>query len=134
MKKYVKSIGFYICLLVLITGCIFLIKLYKIDILPNTIFIPIAIAFISLCLLICILWLKAKKVFLKVIATVLSILLIFSSCFSIKYIDETVDSIMKISSNDTKTKKVISIYALKMSAVKEEKDLENRVIGILQNN
>ncbi|MGN1276281.1 MAG: LCP family protein [Floccifex sp.] len=134
MKKYLKNIGFYFTLVTIFTGCLFIFKLNNLGILPIKIIIPFSLALFCICVLIGILWLKAKKKNTKIIAAALSILLIFSSCFAMKYIDETVDSIMKISSNDTKTKKVISIYALKMSAVKEEKDLENRSIGILQNN
>ena len=134
MKKLLKNPGTYISIIVLILCITFLFKITQINILPLKILVPLCVAFLCVCFLSVLLWVKARKIFTKIIACILSIVLIFTSGFGIKYITETVDSIMKISTNDTKTKKVISIYALKMSAVKEEKDLKGRTIGILTNN
>ena len=134
MKKLLKNPGTYISIIVLILCIVFLFKIIQIDILPLKILVPLCVAFLCVCFLSVLLWVKAKKLFTKIIACILSIVLIFTSGFGIKYISETIDSIMKISTSDTKTKKIISVYALKMSAVKEEKDLKGRTIGILTNN
>ena len=134
MKKLLKNPGTYISIIVLILCIVFLFKIIQIDILPLKILVPLCVAFLSITFISIFLWLKSEKIFTRVIACIISFVLIFTSGFGIKYITETIDSIMKISTNDTKTKKIISIYALKMSAVKEEKDLKGRTIGILTNN
>ena len=94
MKKLLKNPGTYISIIVLILCIVFLFKIIQIDILPLKILVPLCVAFLCVCLLSVLLWVKAKKLFTKIIACLLSIVLIFTSGFGIKYISETTGLIL----------------------------------------
>ncbi|MDD7281409.1 MAG: LCP family protein [Erysipelotrichaceae bacterium] len=134
MKKLLKNVGFYFSLVTIISILFFLFKINGVGILPAKIFIPIALILICIVCVVVVLWIKAKKMIAKIILSILSLCLIFSSVVGVTYIDKTLDSIMKVSSNDTKMKKTISVYALKLSAIQDKEDLKGRTIGVLENN
>ncbi|MDY2959111.1 hypothetical protein, partial [Floccifex sp.] len=101
MKKLLKNVGFYFSLVTIISILFFLFKINGVGILPAKIFIPIALILICIVCVVVVLWIKAKKMIAKIILSILSLCLIFSSVVGVTYIDKTLDSIMKVSSNDT---------------------------------
>lgn len=132
--KLLKKPGLYVSIVVGVCLAYFLFKIYLLGVLPPKFLHLLYAGALGVFLLSFILWIVAKHLIFKIIAGILSLALLVTSVVGSSYIIQTVDSLSSMTTDNLKIKKTISVYALNLSAVSEEKDLENRKIGILKEN
>jgi len=109
------------------------IEVYNLGLLPNKYLIPIIIGISVLIIIVTLGFKYIKKLPLKILLSVIEILLIIGSVFSILYLNDTNNFFNNIKATESET----NIYYLivdKDSKYKKLQDLENKEIGIFMNN
>lgn len=117
-------------LLIILTGY-FIYQIFNINVLPTNICILVSIVFILLDLIALVLLNLYKKIFTKVFAIFLTIVLSVSYLFGGYYLMKTTNTLNTITDNSNKIKNTVSVIVLDDSKIDSLSDLEGLKIGVL---
>jgi len=133
LNKILKVLYTLLYILFIISFVFMGIEVYNLGLLPNKYLIPIIIGISVLIIIVTLGFKYIKKLPLKILLSVIEILLIIGSVFSILYLNDTNNFFNNIKATESET----NIYYLivdKDSKYKKLQDLENKEIGIFMNN